>query len=49
MNLRSNEKGQALPKKVIPITDEAFEAKSGTEIYRLDSADTLINLTRSEK
>jgi len=33
MNMHINEKGQAVPEKTIPITSEAFEKKSGTEIY----------------
>ncbi len=43
MNLQFNEKGQAVPEKVVPITDAAFEAKSGTEIYWLGNAGALIN------
>jgi len=43
MNLQFNEKGQAVPEKVVPITDEAFEAQSGTEIYWLGNVGALIN------
>ncbi len=43
MNLQFNEKGQAVPEKVVPITNEAFEAKSKTEIYWLGNAGALIN------
>ena len=43
MNLRFNKKGQAVPEKVVPITDEAFGSKTGTEIYWLGNAGALIN------
>lgn len=43
MNLKFNEKGQAVPEKTVPITGEAFEAKSETEIYWLGNAGALIN------
>ena len=43
MNLKFNEKGQAVPEKVVPITGEAFETKSETEIYWLANAGALIN------
>ena len=43
MNLQFNEKGQAVPEKTVPITGEAFEAKSGTDVYWLGNAGALIN------
>ena len=43
MNLQFNKKGQAVPEKVVPITSEAFETKSKTEIYWLGNAGALIN------
>lgn len=43
MNVQFNEKGQAVPEKVVPITEKAFEMKDGTEIYWLGNAGALIN------
>ena len=38
-----NKKGQAMPKKVIPVGREAFDVSENTEIYWLGNAGVLIN------
>ena len=43
MSVRMNAKGQAVPEKVVPITEEAFSLKNETEIYWLGNAGALIN------
>ena len=43
MKVQFNEKGQAVPESVVPITEAAFEKKDETEIYWLGNAGALIN------
>ena len=43
MSVIINEKGQAVPEKVVPIAGGAFETKNVTEIYWLGNAGALIN------
>ena len=43
MSVQFNEKGQAVPEKVVPITEGAFKRKDGTELYWLGNAGALIN------
>lgn len=43
MKVQFNEKGQAMPERVVPIAEAAFEKKDGTDIYWLGNAGALIN------
>lgn len=43
MSVTFTEKGQAVPKRVIPITDAAFAPGGGTDVYWLGGAGALIN------
>lgn len=43
MSVVFHEKGQAVPEKVVPITEKAFEIQSDTKIYWLGNAGALIN------
>ena len=39
-----SEKGQAMPSRVLPVTPEAFGARTGTEIIWLGGAGILLNV-----
>ena len=39
-----NDKGQAMPSKVLPVTPEAFGSREGTEITWLGGAGILLNV-----
>ena len=43
MNIRKNEKGQAVANETVPMTEQAFEESSETDIYWLGSAGVMVH------